>query len=61
MMYNFKGIIMKQIEIQKITKLFVFMSILINAGDPCPIHFKFYDAGMPSWLSQKKSFKYTRR
>jgi len=37
---------------KQITKLFLLTSILLNAGDPCPIHFNFYDAGMPSWLNQ---------
>lgn len=45
--YNFKDVL-------KTTKIFLFMSILVNAGDPCPIQFKFYDAGIPSWLNQEE-------
>lgn len=41
-------------QIQKITKLFLFISMALNAGDPCPIHFKFYDAGVPSWLDKQQ-------
>ena len=42
---------MQMKQIQKMTKLFLLMSFFLNAGDPCPISFKFYDAGMPSWLN----------
>jgi len=45
--YNFKYIL-------KTAKIFLFMSILANAGNPCPIQFKFHDAGMPSWLDHEE-------
>ena len=33
--------------------LLAWLSSSIYAGDPCPIHFKFYDAGVPQWLDRE--------
>ena len=30
----------------------LFLNTFIYAGDPCPISFKFYDAGVPPWLNK---------
>ena len=38
-------------QMPKITKLFLLLSLFLNAGDPCPVDFKFVDAGMPDWLN----------
>jgi hypothetical protein len=28
--------------------------VILNAGDPCPISFEFYDTGVPNWLEKEK-------
>jgi len=38
--------------IKKIT-LVVLFSMVTYAGDPCPISFEFYDAGVPQWLDRE--------
>ena len=32
--------------------LLILLSVATNAGDPCPISYNFYDAGVPQWLDR---------
>lgn len=34
--------------------LFSTFSLILHAGDPCPISYKFYDTGVPKWLEKEK-------
>ena len=39
---------------RKLLILIVLWLSLLKAGDPCPIGYNFYDAGVPSWLDRSK-------